>query len=131
MVAVETAIILPVLLLIVGLLVVLAGMQLTQQAVTSAASQAARAASIERDPGTAAASARRVAAASLAESGVECLSSDVGVATAGLSAPVGVPSSVSVTVRCEAEFGVALPGFPASRMLTATQSSPVDTYRSR
>lgn len=50
---------------------------------------------------------------------------------AGLRAPLGTPATVSVTVSCTVDFGVGLPGFPATRTLSATKSSPVDTYRSR
>ena len=50
---------------------------------------------------------------------------------AGLRAPLGTPATVSVTVSCTVDFGVGLPGFPQTRTLTATKSSPVDTYRSR
>lgn len=131
MVAVETALILPVLLGMIGLLVVLANSALTQMAVSSAASQAARAASIERDTGTAVAAARAVAASTLAESGIDCRSTGTSVNAGGLRAPLGVAASVSVTVTCTVDFGVGLPGFPQSRTLTATGTSPVDTYRSR
>ena len=131
MVAVETAIILPVLLGMVGLLVVLATGALAQMAVDSAASQAARAASLERDTGTATASARHVAASTLTESGTTCRTSNVAVNAAGLRAPLGTPATVSVTVTCTVDLQVGLPGFPSSRTLTATKSSPVDTYRSR
>ena len=131
MVAVETAIILPVLLGMVGLLVVLATGALAQMAVDSAASQAARAASLERDTGTATASARQVAASTLTESGTTCRNSNVAVNAAGLRAPLGTPAVVSVTVTCTVDLQVGLPGFPSTRTLTATKSSPVDTYRSR
>ena len=131
MVAVETAIILPVLLGVVGLLIVLATHALAQMTVTSAASQAARAASIERDTATATSSARAVAASTLVESGTACRTSSVTVNTAGLRAPLGSPASVAVTVTCTVDFGVGLPGFPQTRTLTATKTSPVDTYRSR
>ena len=131
MVAVETAIILPVLLGMVGLLVVLATGALAQMTVDSAASQAARAASLERDTATATASARQVAASTLTESGTTCRSSNVAVNAAGLRAPLGTPAVVSVTVTCTVDLQVGLPGFPSTRTLTATKSSPVDTYRSR
>lgn len=131
MVAVETAIILPVLLAMVGLLVVLATGALAQMTVDSAASQAARAASLERDTGTATASARQVAASTLTESGNTCRTSNVAVNAAGLRAPLGTPATVSVTVTCTVDLQVGLPGFPSTRTLTATKSSPVDTYRSR
>ena len=131
MVAVETAIILPVLLGMVGLLVVLATGALAQMTVDSAASQAARAASLERDTGTATASARQVAASTLTESGTTCRTSNVAVNASGLRAPLGTPATVSVTVTCTVDLQVGLPGFPSTRTLTATKSSPVDTYRSR
>lgn len=131
MVAVETAIILPILLGMVGLLVVLATGALAQMTVNSAASQAARAASLERDTGTATASARQVAASTLTESGTTCRTSNVAVNAGGLRAPLGTPATVSVTVTCTVDLQVGLPGFPSTRTLTATKSSPVDTYRSR
>ena len=131
MVAVETAIILPVLLGMVGLLVVLATGALAQMTVDSAASQAARAASLERDTGTATASARQVAASTLTESGTTCRTSNVAVNASGLRAPLGTPATVSVTVTCTVDLQVGLPGFPSTRTLTATKTSPVDTYRSR
>lgn len=131
MIAVETAIIIPVLLLVIGLLVVLAHQALANLAVSSAASQAARAASIERDPGAATGAARTVAGSSLAESGVDCRSSNVAVDASGLRAPLGTPANVSVTVTCEVDFGIGLPGLPSSKTLSATKTSPVDTYRTR
>ena len=131
MVAVETALILPILLGMVGLLIVLASSAQASMTVGSAASQAARAASLERTTPAATAAARGVAASTLAESGINCRSSTVSVNAGGLNAPLGVAASVSVTVTCTVDFGVGLPGFPQTRTLTATKTSPVDTYRSR
>lgn len=131
MVAVETALILPILLGMVGLLIVLASSAQASMAVASAASQAARAASLERDTSTAVGAARDVATSTLAESGIECRSSSVSVNAGGLKAPLGAVASVSVTVTCTVDFGVGLPGFPTTRTLSATKTSPVDTYRSR
>lgn len=131
MVAVETALVLPVLLLMVGLLIVLARGHLATMTVGSAAAQAARAASLERDTPTALTAARNVASSTLEESGVECRSRHVTVNTGGLSAPLGTAASVSVTVTCVVDYGVGLPGFPDIRTLTATRTSPVDTYRTR
>ncbi len=131
MIAVETAIILPVLLLLVGLLIVLARGQLAQMTVESAAAQAARAASIERNTTAAVEAARSVAASSLSDSGVECRSQDITVDARGLLAPIGTSAAVSVTVTCVADMGVGLPGFPETYALTATRTSPVDTFRTR
>lgn len=129
--AVEAAVIVPALLLIVGLVVVLARVALAEQTVGGAAAQAARAASVERTVFAAITSAQAVAASTLRESGVACLDSNVAVQAAGLLAPVGQPSIVTVTVTCQADLGVGLPGLPTTRTLTATKSSPVDSYRSR
>ena len=131
MVAVETALILPVLLGMVGLLIVLASSAQASMAVGSAASQAARAASLERDAAAAVTAARTIATSTLTESGIECRSHTVSVNAGGLNAPLGAVASVSVTVTCTVDFGVGLPGFPDTRTLTATKTSPVDTYRSR
>lgn len=131
MAAVEAALILPVLLLMVGLTVVLAQDQLAQQAVSSAASQGARAASVERSPGAATAAAQQVVSSSLSEAGIDCSTTEIAVNTAGLTAALGARAQVSVTVSCTVEFQVGFPGFPASRTLTQTGTSPVDTYRSR
>ncbi len=131
MVAVETALILPILLGMIGLLIVLAASAQTSMAVGSAASQAARAASLERDTGAATAAAHTVAASTLTESGIDCRSHTVTVNAGGLNAPLGTVAGVSVTVTCTVDLGVGFPGFPDSRTLTATRTSPVDTYRSR
>lgn len=131
MAAVEAALILPVLLLMVGLTVVLAQDQLAQQAVSSAAAQGARAASVERTPATATTAAHQVVTSTLSEAGIQCSSTSVAVNAAGLTAAIGARAQVSVTVSCQIDFQVGFPGFPASRTLTQTGTSPVDTHRSR
>lgn len=129
--AVEAAIILPALVLVVGLVIVLARDALAQQAVASAAQQAARAVSVERTSSDGIAAARMVAASSLADAGVECASSSVTVDATGLGASLGSQARVSVTVSCDVAYGVSLPGFRSTRSIVETRSSPVDTYRSR
>lgn len=131
MVGVEAAVVLPVMLLFVGLVIVLANLAIADQMVTNAASQAARAASIERNTSTAVSAARSAATEALREAGVECARTSIDVNAAGLHAPVGTPATVSVTVTCQATFGVSLPGFPKSRETRATATSPVDVYRTR
>lgn len=131
MAATEAAIIIPAMVLLVGLIILLGRDAMAQQAVSAAAQQGARAASVERTAAAGRDAAEQVVAASLTESGAQCRSYTVSVDTAGLSAPIGSRASVEVTVTCEIAFGVHLPGFPETRSLTRTGSSPVDTYRSR
>lgn len=130
-VAIEAAIILPVLVLFVGLVIVLARDALVQQAVGAAASQAARAASLERSALTAGSSAESVATAALVDMGVSCQERRVTVDAAGLRSPLGTPASVSATVTCVVAYDVTLPGFPQQRRISETRTSPVDTYRGR
>lgn len=130
-VAIEAAIILPVLVLFAALVIVLARETLAHQSVGGAASQAARAASLERSPAAARAAADSVAGAALRDANVACAQRHVTVDTAGLRAPLGTPSSVSVTVVCTLAHDVALPGFPQQRRVSETRTSPVDSYRGR
>ena len=129
--AIEATIIIPALILFVALVIVLARDTLALQAVGAAASQAARAASLERSPGNARAAATSTADSALIDAGVSCNRQQITVDTSALSAPPGVPSAVSVTVTCVVVHDVALPGFPRERMVQETRTSPVDTYRGR
>lgn len=130
-VAVEAALVIPALVLFVGLVIVLARGMLVDQAVGAAASQAARAASLERSASDATSAAHAIAAASLADAGARCQSSSVDVDAAGLTAPLGTPARVEVVVTCTIDHEVGLPGFPATRTISASATSPVDTYRGR
>ncbi len=130
--AVEAAIILPALVMVVGLLIVVARLVIADQAVTAATGYAARAASIERSAASASAAAESAVTAGLAARNITCRSQSLLVDASGLRAPLGTPSSVSVEVSCTVELSdVAFPGFPGSRTITATRTSPVDTYRQR
>ncbi|RMB57038.1 TadE/TadG family type IV pilus assembly protein [Tessaracoccus antarcticus] len=131
MVAIEAALLLPVLLLVVGLVIVLGRSALAEQAVGAAAANAARAASMERTIPGATASATTTARVSLGESSITCAHQSVSVNAAGLASAPGVPASVSVTVTCQVIFKLSLPGFPSQSDVSATRSSPVDTFRSR
>lgn len=130
-VAIEATVIIPALVLFVALVIVLARDTLALQAVGASASQAARAASLERTPGSARAAATTVAGAALIDAGVSCGSRQVTVDTSALNAPPGDASSISVTVTCVVVHDVALPGFPQQRRVSETRTSPVDTYRGR
>ncbi|WP_109472413.1 TadE/TadG family type IV pilus assembly protein [Ornithinimicrobium cavernae] len=130
--SVEIVILAPVLLLFV-LMVVFAGRwSIAQQGVQSAAAEAARAASIARSPGEASGSAREAALTSLTNQDLRCSTQTVVVDTAGFAGAPGTPGTVSATVTCVVDMrDLAVPGVPGTRTLTATMSSPLDTYRSR
>lgn len=131
-VSVELVILAPVLVLFV-LMVVFAGRwAIAQQAVQSAASDAARSASIARSAGDASGSASAAGVASLNNQDLRCLDQSVTVDTSQFNLPPGVSAQVSVTVTCVVDMSdLAIPGTPGSRTLTATMTSPLDTYRSR
>lgn len=131
MVAVEAAIILPALLMIVGLVVLLGRDAMAEQAVGSAAASAARAASIQRASTEADTAARATAAQALAEANISCASQSISVNTAALNAAPGTPAVVSVTITCDVIHEVTLPGFPGTTAVSAIRTSPVDSYRSR
>ena len=125
-VAVETAVIAPALVFLL-LLVVFAGRVAQAEGdVRRAASEAARAASLEQFPERATAEAERVVAANLSASGVVCGTLDVDVDTSVFS-PGG---SVSVTVRCTASMeDVTLLGVPGERHFVAESLEVIDRYR--
>lgn len=130
--ALETVIVAPALLLLIGLLVFAGRVTLAQQAVDAASMDAVRAASIARSAGSAAGDARAAATNTLANKNLRCGSTSVSVDTSGFSTPVGTPASTTVTVRCTVDLGdIALPGIPGSRTLTARANSPLDTFRER
>ncbi|WP_447645192.1 TadE/TadG family type IV pilus assembly protein [Nocardioides zeae] len=98
----------------------------TRQQVESAASDAARAASLQRDQGLSADAARRAAKDSIERSEVICAGLDVDVDLSNYQ-PGG---DVTVTVSCRAELGdMVLSGMPGSRTLSSTRTVPIETYR--
>jgi Flp pilus assembly protein TadG len=94
--------------------------------VNDAASQAARAASIARDPGTAAAVARRMAMASLAGHHLTCQPVAVTVDTSAFR-PGGV---VTARITCTVSLADLAPlPVPGTETVEAAASSPIDVYR--
>lgn len=136
-VSVELAILTPAFLLLIVFAIVAGRVAVAYNAIDLAAHDAARAASINRDAGTAQAQARTAALDTLTQQGLSCTDAPgnrpiVTVDTSGFSVPVGTSAAVSATVTCTVSFvDVALPGVPDSRRLTSTFVSPLDTYRGR
>ncbi|WP_089004518.1 TadE/TadG family type IV pilus assembly protein [Micromonospora viridifaciens] len=145
-VSIEVAVLAPA---FIGLMV-LAGVAgrtaVAAEAVESAAHDAARAASIARDARTGRTAATDAARRQLDWSGLHCTAPPAltfrgsvrGTATsfaaAYRSAP-GVSASVTITVTCTVSFAdlraPGLPGVPGGKTVSASFTSPLDTYRSR
>lgn len=125
-VAVETAVIAPALVALL-LLVVFAGrVSHADAAVRRAASEGARAASLEYFPDAAEDSATATAEANLATASVVCGELTTSVDTTDLR-PGG---QVAVTVRCVADMSdVALLGVPGERTFEATSIEVIDRFR--
>lgn len=125
-VATELVLLTPLLLLMLLFVVALGRMVSGRLDVDGAAAQAARAASIARDPSTATAMAQQVATTALGSDHVTCGHLTVTTDTADF-----VPGGqVSVTVTCTVDLadlvGLRL---PAAETLSSTASSVIDTYR--
>jgi len=124
-VATELVLLTPLLILMLLFVVALGRTVSARLDVDGAAAQAARAASIARDPATATAMAQQTATA-LGSDGVTCGGLTVTTDTADF-APGG---QVQVTVTCHVDLadlvGLRL---PASQAVSSTATSVIDTYR--
>jgi len=130
--AIEAAIGVPAFALFVALIIFGGRTATTHEALQSAAADGARSASLARDSQTARTAAREAAVASIANQQIGCLGIDVTVDTTDFAKQPGVPGSVVVTVSCRLDLSdLAIPGVPGSRVLSATMSSPIDTWRER
>lgn len=125
-IAVETAVVAP-MLLVLMLLVVYAGRASQADAdVRAAAARAARAASTVADAAAAITIAESTAAGNLDTAGIECRSVSTTVDTADFRAG----GAVTVTVACEVANGdIALLAVPGSRWSVATATQPIDAHR--
>lgn len=130
--AVEAAIGVPAFALFVGLIIFGGRTATTHEALQSAAADAARSASLARDARVAESEARDAAVASIRNQQIGCTNVDVTVDTSDFNKQPGVPGSVAVTVECSLNLSdLAVPGVPGSKVLRATMSSPIDTWRER
>ncbi|MFF7130504.1 TadE/TadG family type IV pilus assembly protein [Streptomyces sp. NPDC008240] len=130
--AIETAIILPSLIMFLCLAIAGGRIVTSGSKIDAAAEDAAREASIHRTAAAAQSAAHQAAAESLDDQGITCASTSVSVNTAGLSVPVGQVGTVTVTVTCTVNLSdLLLPGVPGAKTLTSTATSVVDQYRQR
>lgn len=131
-VTLELTVLTPAVLLLLSLVVVAGRLSVAHQEVDHAAQSAARAASLGRDPVSATAQATSTARRELDSGDLHCVTVRVTVDPAGFAIPVGLPAQVTATVTCTVTLSaLAVPGMPGSRPVTATATSPLDTYRSR
>ncbi|WP_331757073.1 pilus assembly protein (plasmid) [Streptomyces anulatus] len=130
--ALETAVLTPVTISLLLMMIAFGRVTDADGAVDSAARAAARAASLERDAGTAQSAAQAAADRSLQGEGITCTASSVDIDTGGYSLDLGVDATVTATIACTADLSdIGLPGLPGAKTLTASWSSPIDTYRGR
>jgi Flp pilus assembly protein TadG len=130
--AVEAVVGVPAFALFVGLIIFGGRTATTHQAVETAAADAARAASIERTSSAAKSEAITAATTSLSNQGIDCLDIDVTVDASQFSRAVGEAATVAVTVQCRLDLSdLSVPAVPGSRLIKATMTSPIDTWRER
>ena len=125
-IAVETAVLAPVLLVLMMLIVYAGRAAQTDADVQAAAGRAARAASLTADATSATAAARTVATANLATAGIDCREVDITVGTEAFQAGGNVTVQVGCTV---ANTDLALLAVPGTRTSFGTATQVVDTYR--
>ncbi len=130
--ALEAVVGVPAFVLFVGLIIFGGRTASAHQALESAAADAARSASLERSATEAIAAATEAARSSLSNQDLGCTTIRVEVDTSGFHIRVGQAASVDVTVTCRLDLSdLSVPGVPGSRTLTASMSSPLDTWRER
>jgi Flp pilus assembly protein TadG len=125
----ETVIVVPAALMLILLIVFAGRYALARQAVNQAAWDAARTASIARTESEASANAHSTAKSVLDNQGLNC-AANVAVDTSQFANPPGVAGVVTVFVSCTVPLAdLSVPGIPEYVTLTATATSPLDTYR--
>lgn len=130
--AIEAAVGVPAFALFVGLIIFGGRTATTNEALQSAAADGARSASLARNAESARSAARDAATTSITNQQIGCSAIDVAVDTSDFNKQPGVPGSVSVTVSCRLDLSdLAVPGVPGSRVMHASMSSPIDTWRER
>jgi Flp pilus assembly protein TadG len=122
----ELVIVTPLLILFLLFVVALGRLAGSRIDVDGAANQAARAASIARDPVAATSAAQTTAASALADQHISCARLHVTVDTAQFHPGGSVAVAVSCTVDLEDVTGLRV---PSAKTLTARAVAPLDRYR--
>lgn len=122
----EVVLLTPVLLVLLGLVVMTGRIGEVDGAVTNAAQQAARAATLVGTTSTAHAAADTTAHRNLDADGIACTRVSVAVDTSRFEAGGDVAVEVACTVKLG---GLAFTGLPGSRTVRARAVEVIDTYR--
>lgn len=129
---IEALMIAPVIAAFLALTILGGRIAITHQAVQAATADAARSASIARTAAAAHTNSQAAGHAGLANQGIRCQPATVTIDTSQFSRPVGTPATVTATITCGVPTAdLSLPGIPGTITVTATQTSPLDTYRER
>lgn len=129
-VAVEVALLAPVILLVIAVMVAGVRVWFARAAVTDAAQSGARAASLERSAATARTHGQTVALEGLED--VPCTARSADLDVTGFAVAVGQPASVRARVTCAVELAHLVGfGIPGSFTVEASAVSSLDTYRRR
>jgi Flp pilus assembly protein TadG len=135
--ALELAILGPALLFFIGLIIAFGRTETAQNAVSDAAQDAARQASLQLDPAEALAAGEASAQAALARDNLKCdphvfIDTNGTGSLPGFQAQVGQPAAVSATVTCTVSLAqIIVPGLPGADTITETVTSPLDPYREK
>ena len=112
-VALEFAVIVPALGLLIALMVGTARVWFAHTTVEQIAGTAARAASLAVTPGEAKAAADRIAGAQAATNGLNCAGLSVSADVSGFQVPEGQPARIDVRVSCSVPLSdLVVPGWP-------------------
>ncbi len=131
-VALELAVLGPVLLLVLGLVVVGARLETASGAVEQAAAAGARAASLTRDAHAARSAAQDAVRRNLRQQSISCGDERIDVDTSAFARRPGQDGDVTVVVACTVALAdQSMPGLPGSRRIESRAVSAVDTYRGR
>jgi Flp pilus assembly protein TadG len=116
---------------LIGIVVFMGRYGMADNSIQSAASAAARDASLSRTEADAVPHATSAADTALAGN-VNCSTLDVSIEGNGLHTALGQTGTVSATVRCTINTSdLSFPLIPGSMTITKTAVSPVDPYRQR
>ena len=130
--ALEFAVIVPALGLLIALMVGTARVWFAHTTVEQIAGTAARAASLAVTPGEAKAAAERIAGAQAATNGLHCAGLSVSADVSGFQVPEGQPARIDVRVSCSVPLSdLIVPGWPGHWLVTADGTSALDRYRRR
>lgn len=120
--AVEIVVLVPLLLMVMVLIVAMGRLVSAEGDAESAAREAVRAATFERNPTDAASEAQRAATATLPAT-LTCGPVDLGGAFVS-------GANLTVALTCEVSWqDLGLIGLPGTTQVTATSSAPLDVYR--